>query len=104
MNLEKAQELSPELKTALEPLLGEIESLSERMGEYNERMEQIAKQSYPEVARLTQVKGEGTLIALTYVLNAGRCASFWQEPGCGLLCRVTTRTEELGAERTAIAH
>ena len=38
MNLEKAQELSPELKTALEPLLGEIESLSERMGEYNERM------------------------------------------------------------------
>src|SRR6266705_6976189 len=46
MNLEKAQELSPELKTALEPLLGEIESLSERMGEYNERIEQIAKQSY----------------------------------------------------------
>src|SRR6202049_2008124 len=37
MNLEKAQELSPELKTALEPLLGEIESLSERMGEHNER-------------------------------------------------------------------
>ena len=69
MNLEKAQELSPELKTALEPLLGEIESLSERMGEYNERIEQIAKQSYPEVARLTQVKGVGTLIALTYVLT-----------------------------------
>src|SRR5437867_359616 len=63
MNLEKAQELSPELKTALEPLLGEIESLSERIGEYNERIEQIAKQSYPEVARLTQVKGVGTLIA-----------------------------------------
>src|SRR3989441_4115356 len=69
MNLEKAQELSPELKTALEPLLGEIESLSERIGEYNERIEQIAKQSYPEVARLTQVKGVGTLIALTYVLT-----------------------------------
>src|ERR1039458_10879861 len=35
---------------------------------------------------------------------AGRCASFWQEPGCGLLCRAATRTEELGAERTATAH
>src|SRR5713101_6644685 len=69
MNLEKAQELSPELKTAQGPLLGEIESVSERMGEYNERIEQIAKQSYPEVARLTQVKGVGTLIALTYVLT-----------------------------------
>src|ERR1035437_9352413 len=50
-------------------LLGEIESLSERIGEYNERIEQIAKRSYPEVARLKQVKGVGTLIALTYVLT-----------------------------------
>ena len=69
MNPEKAQGLSPELQVALEPLLGEIESLSERIREYSERMEQIAKQSYPEVARLKQVKGVGTLIALTYVLT-----------------------------------
>jgi transposase len=68
MNPEKAQELSPELQAALGPLLGEIESLSERIGEYNERIEQIGKESYPEVARLKQVKGVGTLIALTYVL------------------------------------
>jgi transposase len=69
MNPEKAQGLSPELQTALEPLLGEIESLSERIRDYSERMEQIAKESYPEVARLKQVKGVGTLIALTYVLT-----------------------------------
>src|ERR1039457_5642204 len=69
MNPEKAQELSPELQAALGPLLGEIESLSERIVEYNERIEQIAKQSYPEVGRLKQVKGVGTLIALTYVLT-----------------------------------
>src|ERR1700676_562185 len=69
MNPEKAQELSPELQAALGPLLGEIESLSERIGEYNERIEQIGKESYPEVARLKQVKGVGTLIALTYVLT-----------------------------------
>jgi transposase len=69
MNPGKAQALSPELQAALGPLLGAIESLSERIGEYNERIEQVAKQSYPEVARLTQVKGVGTLIALTYVLT-----------------------------------
>jgi transposase len=69
MNPGKAQELSPELQAALGPLLGAIEALSERIGEYNERIEQVAKQSYPEVARLTQVKGVGTLIALTYVLT-----------------------------------
>ena len=69
MNVEKAQGLSPELQAALEPLLQEIESLSERIREYNERIEQIARESYPQVARLEQVKGVGTLIALTYMLT-----------------------------------
>jgi len=66
---ELAEGLSPELQGALQPLLEEIESLSERIGEYNERLQQIAQESYPEVARLEQVKGVGTLIALTYVLT-----------------------------------
>src|SRR5271157_5083161 len=65
----ETQGLSPELRAALEPLLGEIESLSERIGEYNEQIEQISKESYPEAARLKQGKGVGTLIALTYVLT-----------------------------------
>jgi hypothetical protein len=32
-------------------------------------MEELAKQSYPEVALLKQVKGVGTLIALTFLLK-----------------------------------
>ena len=63
MNRELAEELSPELQSALQPLLDEIESLSERIREYNERVQQIARENYPEVARLEQVKGVGTLIA-----------------------------------------
>src|ERR1700674_3870979 len=69
VNRELAEGLSPELQHALQPLLDEIESLSERIREYNERVQQIAQESYPEVARLEQVKGVGTLIALTYVLT-----------------------------------
>src|SRR5713226_5630378 len=69
MSAEKAQGLSPELQAALEPLLAEIESLSERIREYNERIEKTAEESYPQVARLEQVKGVGTLIALTYMLT-----------------------------------
>ena len=61
--------LSQELRNALDPLLGEIESLNERIAEYDRRIEQIAKEVYPEVALLQQVKGVGTLIALTYVLT-----------------------------------
>ena len=61
----KRRVLSPELQAALEPLLGAIESLSERIYEYNQQIEKIATNSYPRVARLEQVKGVGTLIALT---------------------------------------
>src|SRR5215470_10896021 len=64
-----ADGLSAELREVLVPLLGEIESLNERIKEYDERMEKIAKEVYPEVSLLQQVKGVGTQIALTYVLT-----------------------------------
>jgi transposase len=66
---ELAAELSAELRDVLEPLLREIESLNERIKEYDERMDKIAQEVYPEVSLLKQVKGVGTQIALTYVLT-----------------------------------
>ncbi|MGB8917680.1 MAG: IS110 family transposase [Candidatus Sulfotelmatobacter sp.] len=69
MNPEKAESLSPELQVALEPLLNAIEALSERIAEYNERIEALAERSYPQVALLKQIKGVGTLIALTFLLT-----------------------------------
>ncbi len=69
MNPEKADGLSPELQTALQPLLAGIELLSEQIREYNERIERLAQESYPQVQLLKQVKGVGTLIALTFVLT-----------------------------------
>jgi len=75
VNPEKAQGLSPELQAALEPLLGATEALSGRIQEYNQQIAKIAKESYPQVARLEQVKGVGTLIALTFLLNQQRCKS-----------------------------
>ena len=64
---ELAAALSTALREVLEPLLREVESLNERIREYDQRIEQIAKEVYPEVALLKQVKGVGTQIALTYV-------------------------------------
>src|SRR5438477_1137069 len=69
MNPKKSEELSPELQTALQPLLAELESLSEQIREYNERIEELAQESYPQVALLKQVKGVGTLIGLTFLLT-----------------------------------
>jgi transposase len=64
-----AEGVSAELRDVLAPLLREVESLSERIKEYDKRMEQIAKEVYPEVSLLKQVKGVGTQIGLTYILT-----------------------------------
>jgi len=69
MDAEKAEGLSPELQRALEPLLATIEELSERICEYNDRIAALAEASYPQVALLKQIKGVGTLIALTFLLT-----------------------------------
>src|SRR6202023_1276974 len=69
VNEKLAEGVSAELRDVLVPLLREVESLNERIKEYDERMEKIAKEVYPEVALLKQVKGVGTQIALTYVLT-----------------------------------
>jgi transposase len=55
MNPEKAGSLSPELRAALQPLLSAIEAVSEHITAYNERIESLAQQSYPQVALLKQV-------------------------------------------------
>jgi len=66
---ETASGLSVELREALEPLLREVESLSERIQEYDRRIAKMATTAYPEVELLKQVKGVGDLIAMTYVLT-----------------------------------
>src|SRR5512141_671521 len=83
MNPEKAEGLSPELQSALEPLLAAIESLSERIAEYNERIENLAQQSYPQVALLKQVKGVGTLSALPFLLTLEDAHRFRQSRDVG---------------------
>ena len=81
MNPEKAEALSPELQRALGPLLAASAALSEQIAEYNERIEQLAQKSYPQTALLKQVKGVGTLIALTFLLTLEDAHRFLAERG-----------------------
>ena len=88
------------------PLFKEIESLERKhIKEYrDERMEQIAKQVYPEVSLLKQVKGVGTQIALTYVLTLEDPYRFAKSREGGLFSGVTTWPQELWGERTPEGH
>jgi transposase len=69
MKPKAAQDLSPELQSALELMMREIESVSERICEYDHLFESMTRNRYPEAERLKQIKGVGTLIALTYMLT-----------------------------------
>ena len=69
MGMLQAVSLPPKLRHALEPLLKEVESLTEKIKDSDREIEQIARKDYPETALLEQVAGVGPLIALTFVLT-----------------------------------
>jgi transposase len=86
LGVEQLKSLPPPLQEALRPLLQEVESLTEKIRVYDERIEQIARNDYPETQLLKQIKGVGTLIALTFVLTVGDAGRFEssRDVGCYL--------------------
>lgn len=65
-----AGRLPEELLPALEPLLATLASLTERIREYDRRLEALAEDFYPETRLLLrQVAGVGLLTALVFVLT-----------------------------------
>jgi transposase len=66
----RAAEHVPEaLLPALGPILEQSGSLTERIRDYDRKLEAISKEHYPETDLLRQVEGIGTLTALTFVLT-----------------------------------
>ena len=104
MNPEKAEGLSPELQAALEPLLNAIESLSERIVEYNERIEQSGAAELSAGGAAEADQGCGHADRADVLADAGRSASLPQEPRRGLLSGTAAGTKKLGSERAADAH
>jgi transposase len=69
VSVELLVDLPPSLQAALQPLMTVVQSLTEQIHIYDQKIAQIARSEYPETARLRQVTGVGELIALSYVLT-----------------------------------
>jgi transposase len=62
-------EIPAELEVALRPLLEMIEEMSGQIRAYEEEVERLCHQKYPETELLRQVGGVGPLTSLCYVLT-----------------------------------
>jgi transposase len=99
MGVERMEWLPEKLQEALRPLLEQIESLTEKIKESDGRIEQIARTEYPETALLKQVKGVGTLIALTFVLTIEDRERFRKSRDVGCYVGLRPKCSESGESR-----
>jgi transposase len=64
-----APQIPEELEEVLRPVLETIALLSERIKDYERKLEALAEEHYPETKLLRQVRGVGPLTALAFVLT-----------------------------------
>jgi transposase len=62
-------QLPSELAEVLGPIVETVGSLTEKIKDYDRRIEELAAERYPETRLLRQVSGVGSLTALTFVLT-----------------------------------
>ena len=96
MGVERLEGLPTAVQQALEPLLKEVESLTEQIQQRDEKIEQIARSEYPETALLRQVPGVGTLIALTFVLTVEDHQRFSKSRDVGCYVGLRPRRSDSG--------
>jgi transposase len=92
-----AAELEPAIRAAVEPLLSGVEALNEEIRQMDEKIEVLAREQYrEEVERLTQVKGVGTLVALTFVLTLEDPARFRRSRDVGCYIGARPKRDKSG--------
>jgi len=69
MKVARLEGMPASWRTSLEPLLKQVESLTETIQALDVKLEQIARTEYPETELLRQISGVGVLIALTFILT-----------------------------------
>jgi transposase len=93
----RAREHIPEaLRPALEPILEQIGSLTERISRYDRQLETVSEEHYPETQHLRQVEGIGPLTALTFVLTVEDPRRFEKSRSVGAYLGLVPATDRSG--------
>ncbi|EFI34136.1 transposase IS116/IS110/IS902 family protein [Desulfonatronospira thiodismutans ASO3-1] len=93
----KAYEHVPErLKFALFPLIEQIESLTKRIREYEQKIAEVSQKSYPETDVLRQVPGVGPITALAFILTLEDSSRFHKSRDVGPFLGMVPKRDQSG--------
>jgi len=84
------------LRDALGPVMESIEALNERIRELDQRIAQVAKESYPETEILRQVHGVGPITALTFILVIADPERFSRNRKVGAYVGLAPKSDQSG--------
>jgi transposase len=92
----QSESLPATVQGVLEPLLKEVESLTDKIKDSDQKIEQITREDYPETAPPQQVGGVGPLIALTFVLTVEGKDRFQKSRDIGCYLGLRPRRSDSG--------
>lgn len=86
----------PELLEAIEPSLQVIELLTEKIKEFDKKIDGLCEKKYPETAALRQIGGVGAITALTYRLVIGDPERFGKSRDVGAYFGLVPKSDQSG--------
>lgn len=90
------KEVPEALKTALDPMLVQIDQLTKTINGYERQVVKLVEQRYPEVERVAQIKGVGALTGLAYVLVLEDAQRFADSRSVGPYLGLTSKKDQSG--------
>ena len=91
-----------ELEPAVKPLLELIAATTAKIRDFNKRIEDIARESYPQTALLTQVGGVGPVTSLTFVLTLAEADRFAHSRDVGAYLGLVPRQYDSGDQHSQL--
>jgi hypothetical protein len=102
---DKVEEALPsELREALLPLVRLAEELSDRIKDYDEKIEKLGREKYGHTQLLRQVKGVGPLTSLAYVLTLENPDRFAEESRRRAVSGISAQAGGFWGQSAAIAN
>lgn len=90
------QEMSEELRGALEPLRKMIEELTLRIRDYDRAVEQLCREQYPQTEGLRAIGGVGPITALAFVLTLEENSRFEKSRSVGAFLGLVPKRDQSG--------